>query len=187
LGIEPIGFSQRDEQFMDIVAFFQQSAGRWSSIKSNHHVDTTQQQSGRSTIEMTLVTPNDPAVLELCSKQGQDPSTVTSAAKLKWEGTMEGTTKQETNSGLIVAVGDPTQGQLLRTIGNFGTAASQGHYSFGDGGEFVLVSQDKDWVTTERVWFESDNVRLRHTKIQYPDGKNVVSFCSEVRVLPPKS
>jgi hypothetical protein len=147
----------------------------------------TQQQSGRSTIEMTLVTPNDPAVLELCSKQGQDPRAVTSAAKLKWEGTMEGTTQQETNSGLIVAVGDPTQGKLLRTIGNFGTTASQGHYSFGDGGEFILVSQDKDWVTTERVWFESDNVRLRHTKIQYPDDKNVVSFCSEVRVLPPKS
>jgi CpeS-like protein len=172
---------------MDIVAFFQQSAGRWSSIKSNHHVDTTQQQSGRSTIEMSLIELHDPAVLELCTKQGQDPSTVASAAKLKWEGTMEGTTKPETNSGLIVAVGDPTQGHLLRTIGNFGTTASQGQYSFGDGGEFMLVMEDKDWVTTERVWFESDNVRFRHTKIQYTDGKHVVSFCSEVRLLPPKA
>jgi hypothetical protein len=172
---------------MDIVAFFQQSAGKWSSIKSNHHVDTTQQQSGRSTIVMTLVEPTDPAVLDLCSKQGQDPSQVTAAAQLQWEGTMEGTTKQETNTGLIVAVGQPTQGQLLRTIGKFGTATSGGDYRFGDGGEFILTMTDKDWVTTERVWFESENVRLRHTKIQYPDGKHVVSFCSEVRLLAPKS
>jgi hypothetical protein len=172
---------------MDIVAFFQQSAGRWSSIKSNHHVDTTQQQSGRSTIVMTLVAPQDPAVLELCSKQGHDPSTVTGAAQLTWEGTMEGTTKPETNSGLIVAVGSPTDGHLLRTIGKFGAAATTGWYSFGDGGEFRLTVEENDWVTTERVWFESENVRLRHTKIQYTDGKNVVSFCSEVRVLPPKS
>jgi hypothetical protein len=49
------------------------------------------------------------------------------------------------------------------------------------------VTEEKDWVTTERVWFESDNVRFRHTKIQYTDGKHVVSFCSEVRLLPPKS
>jgi hypothetical protein len=171
---------------MDIVAFFQQSAGKWSSIKSNHHVDTTQQQSGRSTIVMTLVEPTDPAVLDLCGKQGQDASQIAAAAQLQWEGTMEGTTKQETNTGLIVAVGQPTQGQLLRSIGKFGTATSGGDYSFGDGGEFILMMDDKDWVTTERVWFESENVRLRHTKIQYPDGKNVVAFCSEVRILPPK-
>jgi CpeS-like protein len=172
---------------MDIVAFFQQSAGRWSSIKSNHHVDTTQQQSGRSTIEMAPIASNDPAVLELCQKQGQDPSAVISAASLKWEGTMEGTTKQETNTSLIVAVGEPTQGKLLRSIGKFGTASSVGQYSMGEGGEFMLVVEEKDWVTMERVWYESDNVRLRHTKIQYPDGKNVVSFCSEIRLLAPKS
>jgi hypothetical protein len=172
---------------MDIVAFFQQSAGRWSSIKSNHHVETTQQQSGRSTIAMALIESNDPVVLELCNKQGQDPSTVISAASLSWEGTMEGTTKQETNQGLIVAVGAPTQGRLLQSIGKFGTTSIAGQYSFGDGGEFILVVEDKEWVTTERVWFESENVRLRHTKIQYPDGKNVVSFCSEVRLLAPKA
>jgi CpeS-like protein len=171
---------------MDIVAFFQQSAGKWSSIKSNHHVNTTQQQSGRSTIVMTSIATNDPAVLELCNQQGQDPSSVISAATLSWEGTMEGTTKPETNTGLIVAVGDPAQGKLLQSIGKFGTASSAGQYRFGDGGEFILVVQDKNWVTTERVWFESENVRLRHTKIQYPDGKNLVSFCSEVRLLAPK-
>ncbi len=172
---------------MDIVAFFQQSAGRWSSIKSNHHVDTTQQQSGRSTIEMTLIESNDPAVLALCQSQGQDPSTVISAARLNWEGTMEGTPKQETNQGLIVAIGQPTQGQLWRTIGKLSPTISGGQYSFGDGGELLLTVQAPDWVTTERVWYESENVRLRHSKIQYPDGKDVVSFCSEIRLLTPKS
>jgi CpeS-like protein len=168
---------------MDIAAFFQQSAGKWSSIKSNHHVDTTQQQSGRSTIEMTLLDPTDPTVLDLCSKQGQDPTTVISAARVKWEGTLEGTNKTETNSSLLVALGSPTQGQLLRTIGNFGTPGPIGEYSFGDGGEFLLRVADADWVTTERVWFESENVRLRHTKVAYTNGKNVVAFCSEVRML----
>lgn len=111
---------------MDIVAFFQQSAGKWSSIKSNHHVDTTQQQSGRSTIEMTLLESHDPAVIELCTKQQQDPSAVISAARVKWEGTLEGSTKSETNSTLLVAIGDVKQGQLLRAMGNFGSPGRSG-------------------------------------------------------------
>ncbi|MFM2430671.1 MAG: hypothetical protein RLZZ511_1884 [Cyanobacteriota bacterium] len=174
---------------MDIVAFFQQSAGRWSSIKSNHHVDTTQQQSGRSAIEMDLLDVNDPAVLELCSKQGEDPQSVTVAAKVKWEGTLEGSTKTDTNQSLLVAIGDPTQGQLLRTIGKFGTPSATGRYHFGEGGEFILTVEDQNWVTTERVWFESENVRMRHTKIQHTDNRQVVSFCSEVRLVtaPPKA
>lgn len=174
---------------MDIVAFFQQSAGRWSSIKSNHHVDTTQQQSGRSSIEMDLLDAHDPAVLELCSKQGEDPQRVTVAAKVKWEGTLEGSTKTDTNQSLLVAIGDPTNGQLLRTIGKFGTPSATGRYQFGEGGEFILTVEDQNWVTTERVWFESENVRMRHTKIQYPDHRQVVAFCSEVRLMttPPKA
>ncbi len=172
---------------MSIVEFFQQSAGRWISIKSNHHVDTTQQQSGRSTIEMELLGTSDAAVLELCSKQGQDPDQVTCAAKVKWDGTMEGVTKQDVGSTMLVAIGDPKQGQLLRSLGNFGTPAPSGCYCFGDGGEFILMVEDQAVVTTERVWFESENVRLRHTKIQYADGKSIVSFCSEVRMIAPKS
>jgi hypothetical protein len=171
----------RDERLMDIVGFFQQSAGKWSSIKSNHHVDTTQQQSGRSTIEMTLLPLDDASVTKLCS-----PGAPLAAAQVKWEGTMEGNPKTDTNNSLLVAIGSPTQGELLRTIGNFGTPAPIGQYSFGDGGEFMLVVEHPAGVTTERVWFESENVRLRHTKIQNPDGTHVVAFCSEVRILPPK-
>ncbi|MBE9031581.1 phycobiliprotein lyase [filamentous cyanobacterium LEGE 11480] len=172
---------------MNIAEFFQQSAGRWSSIKSNHHVDTTQQQSGRSTIEMELLDANNPAVAELCSKQGLNVSGVAAAAQVKWDGTMEGITKKDSGSSLLVAIGTPEQGQLLRTIGNFGTAAPSGTYRFGDGGEFMLTVEDKDFVTSERIWFESENVRMRHTKVQYPNGKSIVSFCSEVRLMTSKS
>jgi hypothetical protein len=172
---------------MSIVEFFQQSAGRWMSLKSNHHVDTTQQQSGRSTIEMELLDISDAAVTSLCDKQGHRPEEVTCAAKVKWDGSMEGMTKQDIGSSMLVAIGAPETGQLLRSMGNFGVPAPTGHYRFGDNGEFILVAEDQDVVTTERIWFESENVRLRHTKIQYADGKSVVAFCSEVRMITPQS
>lgn len=172
---------------MDIAAFFQQSAGRWSSIKSNHHVSTTTQQSGRSTMEMELLEASDPAVTQLCEKQGINPTQVACAARVKWDGTMEGETKKDVGSSLLVAVGEPSQGQLLRSIGNFDTPAPSGTYQFGEGGELLLSVDDQQVTSVERVWFESDNVRFRHTKVRQADGKSIVSFCSEVRLLAAKS
>jgi hypothetical protein len=171
---------------MDIVAFFQQSAGRWSSIKSNHHVSTTQQQSGRSTIEMELLETADPAVMQLCHQQGVNPAQVTCAARVKWDGTMEGETKQDVGSSLLVAAGEPTQGQLWRAIGNFSAPALAGTYRVGAGGEMILAIGDQQVRSVERIWYESDNVRMRHTKVEQADGKSVVSFCSEVRLIASK-
>jgi hypothetical protein len=172
---------------MSIVAFFQQSAGRWSSIKSNHHVTTTQQQSGRSTITMALLETNDPIVLTLCEKQGIKLDTVTTAAQVSWDGTMEGTTKNDVGAIVLVAVGSAESGTLFQAVGKFGVPAPAGRYTFGAGGEFILTRDDpqQNITTIERVWYESENVRLRHNKIQHPDGKSVVSFCSEVRLLSP--
>jgi hypothetical protein len=168
---------------MDIVAFFQQSAGRWASIKSNHHVATTQQQSGRSTLEMELLAASDPAVTQLCEKQGTNPGAVLCAARVKWDGTMDGETKSDTGSTVIVAVGELTHGQMLRSMGNFGTPAPAGKYQIGEGGEVILVVEGDQGASVERVWYESENVRLRHTKVQQADGQSVVAFFSEIRLL----
>jgi hypothetical protein len=174
---------------MSIVAFFQQSAGRWSSIKSNHHVSTTQQQSGRSTVEMELLTADDASVITLCEKQGMNPSEVAAAAKVTWDGFMEGSSKNEVGSAVLVAIGNEQTGTLLRSTGNFGVPAAPGRYGFGEGGEFLLTIEDsaKNQVTTERVWFESENVRMRHNKIESSDGQCIVAFWSEVRLLGAKS
>jgi hypothetical protein len=166
---------------MDIAAFFDLSAGKWSSIKSNHYMQTTQQQSGRSAIEMTPLEVSDGSVVELCGKQGL--GTAVRAARVTWDGTLEGNAKGEKGTTLLVAVAEsPTAGKLVRSIGNFGASVLVSDYATGEG-EITFVTTVGDKVTTERVWFESDNVRLRHTKIQAADGECTVAFCSEIRSL----
>jgi hypothetical protein len=150
---------------MDIAVFFQQSEGKWSSIKSNHHVATTQQQSGRSTIFMTQIPLDEGAI---------------AALKITWDGTMEGN-PQEKGESTLVAIGAPNQGELRRSVA--GVVSAGGEYSFGEGGELILRINDGANRLTERIWFESDNVRMRHTKVEQADGTNVVTFCSDVRLL----
>jgi hypothetical protein len=168
---------------MDIQEFLQKSSGKWSSIKSNHHVDTTTQQSGKSTIEMELLDASNALVVQLCQKQGLNPTTITCGAKVQWDGFLDGETGSQKGS-LIMAVtsGDRNTGEIYRSIGTFAMAAPKGEFSFAEGDEFVLTTVTDKGTTVERIWFESENVRLRHTKIHRPDGSHSIAFCSEVRL-----
>lgn len=167
---------------MDIREFFQQSSGKWSSIKSSHHVDSTTQQSGKSTLQMVLLEPDDAAVAALCEKQGVKLSLVLGAARVEWDGYIEGETKNQKGSLVMVATGDLTKGRMYRSIGNFGVAVPYSEYSFAEGHEITFRTEVDGTVTVERIWFESENVRLRHTKIRRSDGSTTIVFCSEVRL-----
>ncbi len=167
---------------MDIRKFFQQSSGKWSSIKSSHHVDSTTQQSGKSTLQMVLLDPDDAAVVALCEKQGVKLSAVLGAARVEWDGYMEGETKSQKGSLVMVATGDLMVGRIYRSIGNFGVAAPYSDYSFAEGEEITFTTEADGVTAVERIWFESENVRLRHTKTRRSDGSSTIAFCSEVRL-----
>jgi hypothetical protein len=167
---------------MDIREFFQQSSGKWSSIKSSHHVDNTTQQSGKSTIEMELLEASEPSVVALCEKQGVNPKAVLCSAKVQWDGFLEGETKSQKGSLLMVAAGDAMSGTLYRSMGNFGVAVPSSTFSFAEGQEITLTTTAENTTTIERIWFESENVRLRHSKTHRPDGSSSIAFCSEVRL-----
>jgi CpeS-like protein len=168
---------------MDIQEFLQKSSGRWSSIKSNHHVNTTTQQSGKSTIEMELLDANHALIAQLCQKQDLNPTKVIQGSKIQWDGFLDGDTGSQKGSMLMAVISDDLQtGQIYRSIGNFGIAATVSTFSFADGKEFVLTTTNEKGTSVERIWFESDNVRLRHTKIHRPDGSSSIAFCSEVRL-----
>jgi CpeS-like protein len=168
---------------MDILEFFKLSTGKWSSIKSNHHVDVTQQQSGRSTIEMIDLAPTDPQVAALCAQHQVDPSQVLCAAQVTWDGTLEGNKLADRGTTLLAAIGNPQSGQLLRQIGSQ-MAISQ--YSVDADESVTFVTDSEGLKAADRVWFESPNVRMRHTKSQQPDGTNTVAFCSEIRLMAAK-
>ncbi len=168
---------------MDIREFLQQSAGKWSSIKSNHHVDNTTQESGKSTIEMELLDANHALVVQLCQKQSLKPTEIAFGAKIQWDGFLDGETSSQKGS-LIMAVrsSDLKTGEIYRSIGNFGLAAPKSDFSFAEGQELILSTDSEKGKTVERIWFESENVRLRHMKSHRPDGSSSIAFCSEVRL-----
>ncbi|MGG6266647.1 phycobiliprotein lyase [Leptolyngbya sp. AN03gr2] len=170
---------------MDIVEFFEQSAGKWSSMRTSHHLAFKQQEGGKSTIQIELLEKTDPAVIQLCQMYEVDPETALCGARVTWDGTMEWDEEKHSGSTVLVPIADPEnpqQGKLLREMGYAEKAPVAGRYEMAENNELTLITEYDTMYSKERLWFESPNVRLRHSILKRFGGFSMASFCSEVRM-----
>lgn len=168
---------------MDIVEFFELSAGKWASMRTSHHFAMKQQEGGRTTLEIELLDLGDPQVVQLCEQHQVDPAKALRAARSTWDGTMEFDKVKKPGESVLVAIAsdDPKQGQLLKASAN--ETPLVGRYQITEDNQVKLIVESGAMYSEERVWFESENVRLRHSMLKQSDGFSLASFCSEIRLL----
>ncbi len=170
---------------MDIVEFFQQSTGKWSSMRTSHHLAFKQQEGGKSDIRIEMLDKADPEVVKLCQMYEVDPSLALCGARVTWDGTMEWDEEKHAGSTVLVPIADPEnpkEGKLLRDMGYAEKAPVAGRYVMADNDELTLITEYDTMYSKERLWFESPNVRLRHSILKRFGGFSMASFCSEIRL-----
>lgn len=169
---------------MDITAFFQQSAGKWFSQRTSHHLPYQQSESGKSNLVIELLETNDPDVVKLCEHYEIDPALALCGARVNWDGAMEWDNRSRPRSTLLVPIANPdqpSQGMLLRHASDSSTPTS-GRYIMGDDEALTLITEQDTVYSEERLWFASPNLRLRTTLLKQADGFSMASFCSEIRL-----
>ena len=167
---------------MDIVEFFQQSAGKWSSLRTSHNLAVKQQEGGRSDIVIEMLDKTSPEVIKLCELYKVNSTTALCGVRMTWNGTMEWDEAKHSGSTVLVPLSDPAtphEGQVLRDRPD--KAPILGRYLMKDE-ELTLTTEDESMSSKERFWFESPNVRLRHSVLKQAGGFSMTSFCSEVRM-----
>mgnify|MGYP002777475954 CR=1 FL=1 len=178
---------------MDIVEFFQLSAGKWFSQRTNHQFAVQKQECGKSDLIIEAIDRLSPSVMQLCEQAKVDPKSALCATQITWTGTIEQTTKKQTGVTLLVAIANsdnPQTGQLLKSAESSGGQPRMGRYIMSRNDELTLIIEDNTTYSEERLWFESPNVRLRHSILKQPNGFSMASFCSEIRMgvtKPPQS
>ncbi len=166
---------------MDIVEFFQLSQGKWFSQRSNLAAKVPSD--GRSDLYIETLSATDPAVIQLCEQNHVDPSQALCGVRIRWDGSMEQEREKYSGSTLLVPISSPDQaneGTLLRDGQANESAASR--YIMGTDDALTLITESETLYAEERVWFASPNLRLRTRILRQPDGVNVASFCSEIRM-----
>lgn len=169
---------------MDIQEFFQLSAGKWFSQRTSHHLAFKQAETGKSDIKIELLSQDAPEVIHLCEQHSINPALAWGGVRVTWEGMMEGDTKKQVGSSVLVPIADaehPHQGQVLRD-GLAQKAKVAGRFVIGNDDVLTLITETETVYTEERLWFASPNLRLRTSLVKRADGFSMASFFSEIRM-----
>ena len=170
---------------MDIQEFFQQSAGKWFSHRTSHHLAFKQAENGKSDITIEMLPQDDPEVVKLCEQYEIDPKSAQCGARVTWNGTMEWDEEKHNGSTVLVPVpdpGNPNEGKLLREMGYAEKTPVAGRYIVGSDGALTLITEYETMFSEERLWFASPNLRLRVSVLKRFGGFSMASFTSEIRM-----
>lgn len=173
---------------MEVREFFELSAGKWFSLKTSHHLAIKQSEQGKSELEIDLLASDSPQVSQICQQAGIDPAAIWGGVKYSWDGTLVWDSHPQTSPNrrgerVVVFVPDAPAaktGKLLQSDGK-SEAPQIGKYMMGEDNALTLVTERGDTRSEERMWYESDNVRLRTTIVTHANGNALASFYSEIR------
>ncbi len=173
---------------MDVQEFFELSAGKWFSQKTSHHLTLKQSAHGKSDLVIDILPSDDPQVQQLCQQANVDATQIWGGAKYSWTGIATGEERQQTAAAqqgsavaiLVPDVSGARTGNLLRM--SEGAATVTARYTLGRDNALTLVTEAEQTRAEERIWFESDNVRLRTTLATGANGDALAAFYTEIRM-----
>lgn len=172
---------------MDAMEFFRNSAGRWKSQRTTHHLAFRRSETGGSDIYVEALTPDNPKVIEICQLHQVDPALSVGGAFVSWDGSMAWDKEDENHQGstifaLIPDADNPKQGMLLRDKGYAEVVPVAGRYLIDEQDALILMTEYETMTSIERFWFISSNIRMRTSMVKWFGGANKTTFCIEVRL-----
>ncbi len=172
---------------MNVMEFFQHSAGKWRSKRTTHHLAFRRSEMGESEIEVKALTATDPQVIALCELHQVDPSLAVGGCYVTWAASMGWDQEGENHEGqtvfaLVPDAEDPRHGELLRDRGYAEIVAVKGQYLMDNDGGLVLTTDYDVMSSVERFWFPSPDVRVRSSTVKRMGGFSTATFCTETRV-----
>jgi hypothetical protein len=173
---------------LEVVDFFERSAGRWRSQRTTHHLAFRRAEVGDSEISVIALAASDPDVQELCRFHEVDPQLAVCGSRVTWQGTMgwdrdnEGGHEGKTVFAIVPDQDDTSQGRLLRERGYAEIVPVVGRYHLDPEGGLNLTTEYESMSSIERFWFANPQLRLRTSTVKRFGGFSTASFCSEARL-----
>ncbi len=171
----------------DAKEFFQQSAGKWRSQRTTHHLPFRRAESGSSDINVEFLDADDEKIAAICQMHDVEPQKAIGGAFVSWDGSMAWDKENEDHQGttvfaLIPDLEDPRKGKLLRERGYAEIVPVAGEYHLDREDGLVLITEYETMSIIERFWFVSPDLRLRSSTVKRFGGFNTATFCAESRV-----
>jgi CpeS-like protein len=180
---------------MDIKEFFEQSAGKWFSHRTNYDLVDKHSREAKSDIIIENLPGDNPEVVQLCQQYNVNPNHIICAAKFNWNDTtklnqkLTGSTvvvfvpDKDNNSGKLIRQGNLiTNNSISNSISNSTNTLKPGSYLLGSDECLTLIIEDDGVSIEERIWFASSNLRMRVSVTKYQEGFSTSAFTTEIRM-----
>jgi hypothetical protein len=170
---------------MNIQEFFEQSAGKWFTQRTSHHLASKQAESGKSNITIEILPADTPEVVKLCHLCNIDPGSALCGARVVWDSTIEWNQQKNKGSTVVVPIPDPANpqvGLLLREMSHLQKNPVTSRYILGSDDALTIITEHETIYSEERLWFASPNLRLRTSILKQTDGFSMASLSSEIRM-----
>jgi len=172
---------------MNVMEFFQQSAGQWQSQRTTHHLPFRRAELGGSNISVEALPADNEKVAEICKLHDVDPTSAVGGAYVQWNGEMAWDKEDENHKGstvfaLVPDADDPQQGNLLRERGYAEIVPVIGRFEMDSENGLVLTTEYETMSSIERFWFPNPDLRMRTSVVKRFGGLSTASFCAESRV-----
>ena len=175
---------------MDIEQFFLKSVGEWNSMRSGHSLAFQQFEEIRSKVKIITAKSNDSKVIKFLKDNSITTNEVKKAFLISWKAKSEwgDENKKENSSGesiLIPLEVSKTKGKIIRSVGYTEAIKVVSLYKFLDDGSIIIDTNYNQISTEERIWFVSDNLRIRSSVTRAADSLAILqtSYASEIRCL----
>ena len=173
---------------MDIKAFLNLCTGNWFSQRTNYNLIEEKTESSKADLSITMISSEDSQITQLCQQHRIDPKQSLGGLQYSWDNSVDWGKPKQQGSSLMVFIEDgedTTTGKLLTNAIKAGMK-STGTYILGRDEALTLIIDTEDVRLEERLWFASDNLRLRTNVIKNSTGITHTTFYSEIRKAPPK-
>ncbi|MEM7553741.1 MAG: phycobiliprotein lyase [Cyanobacteria bacterium P01_A01_bin.84] len=172
---------------MDAITFFQNSAGKWRSQRTTHHLAFKRSEIGESEIIVEALAADEPEIVELCQMHEIDPALAVGGCRVRWLGTMAWDREGEENHqgktvfAIVPDRENPRKGRMLRERGYAEIVPVVGRFHMDEEDGLVLTTEYETMSSIERFWFPNPNQRMRTSTVKRFGGFSTASFCTETR------
>ncbi|MEC4894798.1 MAG: phycobiliprotein lyase [Oscillatoria sp. PMC 1051.18] len=169
---------------MDIKKFFDLSAGKWLSQRSNYELNPAETQHNKSEIGIEILAPSNAQLGQICQANNCQLTPTSVGAKISWDNSGEWGQAKQKGATFIVLIPDeknPQTGKLLRQGNNNYPTIQTGRYTINSDESLTLIVEDNNIYAEERQWFASENLRMRMSLVKDNTGFNQAAFYSEIR------
>ncbi|MBR8829336.1 MAG: phycobiliprotein lyase [Gomphosphaeria aponina SAG 52.96 = DSM 107014] len=162
---------------MQIKEFLKLSVGKWFAQRTSYHLQEEKADNSKSEMTIELLAPDAPELIQLCQQNQSDPK-FTLATKTSWDNSVDWGKTKQTGATTIILLPDAENQQIGKLITG---EQKSGQYHLGEDEALTLIVEEGDNYFTERIWFASENLRLRTTLVKNNHSFTMTAFYSEIR------